>query len=472
MAQLTTAGKAKLIVSGIISLVSLILGIVAFGVFSADTAYYNGVVENWETDPVADMQFVPSPVSGNPCASLPGYTVAETADLTVAYCDCARATPSSGITSGACSKADSDRNCTTESRNFPVSRAWKFLSGSASSFCIRRLTGQNALARVRRPYGGCEAGMKPCGALGDCYPVSDDCPIVDFQVVQGLCSNLNSRFLNPPANRANDTFTRQAYGGNSTTTPVLCVGFTRAYSGLMGINALPVTQVRIGPGTYPSNPDGATGYVAIDSNSAENIAIANNLQTQLAAIGWTNLAPLASIEWSISQRREIDWGQSASIQCPETREAIVDVKSTVNVVYTMQLILMIISIIVFLTNTSLLFKEYKDKTDDNPDNDEKHAKIRTRCGLIGETVNIIPTVVALVFAFQKAGFFDNLKNANCSDTETNSRISSLASTMNKVGTINVVKFVVMFPYFLFRVYKFCKGDAPGTDSTRGGATSS
>jgi len=74
----------------------------------------------------------------------------------------------------------------------------------------------------------------------------------------------------------------------------------------MGINALPVTQVRIGPGAYPSNPDGATGYVAVDSNSAENIAIANNLQTQLAAVGYTNLASLATVEWSISQRREID----------------------------------------------------------------------------------------------------------------------------------------------------------------------
>lgn len=94
-------------------------------VFAQDTAYYNGVVENWEADPVADMQFVPAPANGNPCAALPGYTIAETSQLTVTSCDCARATPSSGITAGACTKVETDRNCTSRDSSFPVSRAWK-----------------------------------------------------------------------------------------------------------------------------------------------------------------------------------------------------------------------------------------------------------------------------------------------------------------------------------------------------------
>jgi len=85
----------------------------------------------------------------------------------------------------------------------------------------------------------------------------------------------------------------------------------------------------------------------------------------------------------------------------------------------------------FLCNFALTWKEYKDKTDDDPSNDTQDEKIRVRCGLTFETINsklltppvstclnlvlssVIPTIICLAIAYQKASFFASLATANC-----------------------------------------------------------
>jgi hypothetical protein len=240
---------------------------------------------------------------------------------------------------------------------------------------------------------------------------------------------------------------------------------------------LPVTEVRLGPinggnlGT-PGNPifqdaTKSTGFTRIDGVSEVSILQANPpAEQQLRDEGvWDSISQGNQNLWVITQRREIQWGQIGGIICPQNRDAIVDVQASINTIYACQLIVMIVSIIVFIFNIALSWKEYKDRTDDKPDNDDAAMKMRTRCGLTGESINLIPTVVALAVAYSKVSFFNSIKNSNCSDAETNQNIGDLAAAISKIGTLNILKFLVTFPYFLFRLYRFIKGDKDANANT-------
>jgi hypothetical protein len=326
------------------------------------------------------------------------------------------------------------------------------------AFCIRRVPGANALARNRPgPGKACPAGSKPCNGLGDCFPDIYDCPITSFKFVGDINSPVETAGYNFSSGVTNDTLSLNSG-----------VVFNRGDENLRSETGLPVTQVTLGPFVSSTgapivyqNADLATGFTNIYSVQQQIVLESNPpAQAEMTADGvWTSINQRdVNVYWTIQQRREIQWGQVGIFSCPQTREAVTGVQDEVKTIVTCQLIVMIVGIIVFIFNVALTWKEWKDRTDDKPDNDDIAMKQRTRCGLTGETINLIPTVVALAVAYSKLSFFNSIKANSCSDPVTNQNIGDLAETISKIGTINIVKFCVTFPYFLFRLWKFCKGD--------------
>lgn len=437
MAVLTTAGKAKIIIGLIASTVSFFLGVYAYAKFSASTQSFLGVLDNWEMDPIHDVRFIQGTCTG---ADSAGYTYQDIDerpqyDFSVESCDCSQS--SSTITPPewtACSPAFIERNCTTkhETHYVPVP-LWK----GGYRACVSRIPDTNALERIRvKEHESCPAGFHKCNII-DCYPAGVRCPVIEARVFASAAAAQAAGF--------NETYRIAP----SSTTVLDVYGVLRGNPS-MDVLRTPLHQFRQS-GTAGSNDEGQ--YFSFDSIPAQDLLTINNHQAEVTRKNkWS---AQASRTWHQAYRQEVFWKED----CPAERKTLVDSRDSVDTISTALAAVMAFSIISWISNLILTYADYKAKTDDIDDNDNKYDRPKKICGIVMEVANTIPTLVAMIIAVNVAGIFQDVQSGACSVQSVNDDVKALADKIiSTASTTMIAKFAIGVLYLIYRIIALMRGE--------------
>jgi len=410
-------------------IVSLFLGVYAYSSWHSNVESFDDQISNWKTDPVLSIVFSADTTCPN------GYAlqVPKPFNYTTVSCDCSSKSVSSTTCDSqsstdwySCTSTQSSCGCksVTTSRSFSVPK-WP---GIYPYMCIQRASGQNALARARATAGVCASGTHLCN-YDDCLPDSMSCPI----------TNVTS--VSPSV---------QSSGGwvgsvDQNTTGYIMV-YNRSVSSMDPLAITPEVEVLIGQDTSSgARPDSryrtAQQYSVQDALNANDASYVQTLINQ-------NQAGYLSTPWMITMREEIPWLP----KCPTTRTRLNTLHDKVAIIDKAQLAVMLISIGISIYNFIAATHDYNEMTDDDPNNDGNMAKKKAVCNMVGEVVNLVPTIIALAIASTIYHEFNDMKNfGGCSDSIANAPLNSLAKKLNDLATINVVKTAASALYLAFRI---------------------
>jgi len=437
MAVLTTAGKAKIIIGLIVSCVSFFLGVYAFAKFTSSTQEFLDVLANWEMDPIHDIKFVQGTTcNGEDSAGYAFGIIDEQPeyDYEVDKCDC----PSgSGVTPTPwtkCTSTQRDRNCTdtTETKRVSVP-LWK----EGHRPCVSRIPDANALERIRvEPHETCPNGFRKCNVI-DCYPATVSCPIIEAKIFASAAA----------ANAAGFNESYRIAPGSATLFDV--VGVLRGNAS-MDVLRTPLHQFRQS-GTAGSDDEGQ--YFSFDSLNAQTLLDINGHRAQLIEHNkWTEQS---SRTWYQAYRQEVFWKED----CPADRKTLVNARDDVESIRTALTAVMVISIISFLFNVGLTYMDYKAKTDNIDDNDDKYTKPKKICGITMEVINTVPTLVAMIVAMGVANIFKDVESGACSVESVNADVKALADkVISTASTTMIAKFAVGALYLIYRIIALIRGE--------------
>jgi len=312
------------------------------------------------------------------------------------------------------------------------------------------------------PVTGCPSGYRLCG-VSDCVSNSygGGCLLSSLKVESPL---------NPvPANASTlsiDSTNRLTYlFGTDRSTPTSadpvidiqislglpCIG--NSPGAAAGINTLCTssTDTHTGTGTHAietSSKAEDQRYILFDSND-ENTVVNENADAGTL----TDIDPLLSgYDWSFSYRRQVTW----NVTCPITRQDIVNKVPKVKAISVAQLILMLFTLASSIYNYYATCKIYKEAQDDDPNNDDRTNMSKKKVNIIIDILVIIPTLVAIVIAYQNRNFFQEMNNYACSDGTTNYTFQFLAGKIEAIAGLNIAKFILSFLYLVYRVYHLIK----------------
>jgi hypothetical protein len=189
-------------------------------------------------------------------------------------------------------------------------------------------------------------------------------------------------------------------------------------------------------------------YVSLNSENEltflnDNVPAAQRTDVNAKALGY---------DWNIVYRRQIYWRPD----CPITRNEIAGKESKIKQISTAQLILMILTIIASIYNYYATCKIFRESQDSDPTNDNVTSHSKKKINIITDIIVMVPTLAAIIIAYQNRDFFKQMKEYGCSDLTTNDTFHFLADKITSIAGLNIAKFVVSFIFLSYRIYSYRK----------------
>lgn len=195
-------------------------------------------------------------------------------------------------------------------------------------------------------------------------------------------------------------------------------------------------------------------FVSIGTNT-EQALLTENLRTnngEIPLYEYIFASDSSSTSWTFWNRPEILW----KADCPYSREEVNNVENIIAVLTACTLALMIISIFAALFDCAMEGWSWKLAHDGDDSNDgvgSWYQKFGNFCCTLGNTVT---TIVTMVFVVRGEYFFKAMRDANCSDGQTNDVIGYLAKTAISLLDLWIAKLVfdgLKLIYYIYSIYK-------------------
>jgi len=446
----------------------MILSITAYSKWKANADDYNQVLDNWKTSPVINISLVATTDS---CPT--DWEQIHFGDFTYQRAACERGNQTL------------EYFCDTTypytgTDLFETIGTFKLSNWENSKMCVLR-SGVNA---IDRPIEA-ESGFKSCGTnpqtgeyffndnlpcplvyIGTQVPSSGTYETISFGNGINLHLQRDAAYGRPYLQWATGEGRpckknwRESFNGVRTTGNQKGANMTGQsvdvyrYYAANALNRNPFQTI------HPSIGDCANSdyrFVEIDSQYEQGLYDTNQLSNSgpIPGYAYVYANDSSSTNWTQWNRPEILWKED----CEYTRSDVDNVNAVIKVVTATTLAVMVISIFAAIFDCVLEGWAFKNLHDDDDTNDEVAGtwqKLGNCCCTIGLMVT---TIVTFIFISKAKNFFRAMKDAECSDFQTNDSIGYLAETAIGLFNIWIGKIVLDSIKLCYYFYVMWKGRA-------------
>lgn len=401
--KLKLGGKLILIVQLVISLVSMVMGILAYTKWSDNTTIILDLERNWNSVPFSDVRPL---TSGILCP--PGYEFWGPSGSKVYGPDSAQL----------------------------FIKTWKGVR-----FCVRRDPEyKNAFDRIRADptTNTCPTGYNRCG-YRDCVKEGLECPVTRFTILDGVHTDIPQHIFEYQNYNFSILLAR-----NGTRAPLVdmainlqvspaksfCLGMTR---GSIFREGCKERDFR-----YEPVDDYSTVF---EIELAERYFLEENEAPPLALDTRTPY-----VDPILFTRSEVHWNTSCPVQHPEAATALNPLKDIAN----LQLVVLIFSVVGCAATMYLTRRIYNEQTDDKADNDTYSEKTQAYLGLLLDSVILVTTIIILSNSARIRTFLVDVADNVCTDPTTQIGFNFFRDEVQEANGPNIAILVLKGLWWLYR----------------------